>query len=144
LEDKRREDNSPPELGVRACLPLVLNHAERDQENKEIDRIKAGETGEPEVALRKRIAAVGVVVGENVPGDEEEDSDKNIAVVDKWVEKTEVRRREMEQNDEDCKQCADAGECGQRWLADVNVSESRSGWLWNLCPGLCLVLGLGR
>ena len=61
--------------------------------------------------------AVSVVVGEDVAGDEEEDADEDIAVIDEGIEKAEVRRGEMEKNDEDGEEGADAGEGGQGWLA---------------------------
>ena len=51
LEDERGEDDSLPELGVGARVPLVLHHAEGDEEDEEIDGIETGEAGEPELAL---------------------------------------------------------------------------------------------
>jgi hypothetical protein len=103
------KDDSLPELGVRTGMPLVAHHADGEQENEEIDGIQTGETGEPELTLAKGFAAVGVVVGEDVAGDEEEDADEDIAVVDEGIKKTEVRRSEVEENDEDCEQGTDAG-----------------------------------
>ena len=47
-------------------MPLVTHHADGEQEHEEIDGIQTGETGEPELTLAKGLAAVGVVVGEDV------------------------------------------------------------------------------
>ena len=80
-------------------------------------------------------AAVGVVVGEDVAGDEEEDADEDVAVVDEGVEKAEVRRREMKRMMKMARQGADAGEGGERGFAG-------GGWPSGGAPCLCLRLGL--
>ncbi len=98
-------------------MPLVLHHAEGDDENEQIDGVEAGETGEPELALGERSAAIGVVVGEDVTGDEEEHADEDVAVVDERIENAEVRRREMKENDGDGEQSANAGEGREGWSA---------------------------
>ena len=51
LEDERGEDESLPELGVRACVPLFLHHADGDEQDEEIDGIQARDAGQPELAL---------------------------------------------------------------------------------------------
>jgi hypothetical protein len=117
-------------------VPFVAHHGDGEQEHEEIDGIEAGETGEPELALAEGFAAVGVVVGEDVAGDEEEDADEDVTVVDEGIEKAEMGRREVEEDDEDREEGADAGECGQRWLARVNGLGSRSGWRRGLWSGL--------
>ena len=101
LEDERSEDEALPELGVGAGVPLVQNHAEGDDEDEEVDGIETREAGEPEVALDECFAAVGIVVGEDVTGDQEEDADEDVAVIDERVQKAEVGRREVEEDDED-------------------------------------------
>jgi hypothetical protein len=101
LKDERSEDDSLPELGVRAGVPLVLHHAEGDDEYEQIDGIETGEAGEPELTLDQGTGTIGVVVGEDVAGDEEEDADEDVAVVDERIENAEVRRCEMKENDGD-------------------------------------------
>ncbi len=91
LEDEWGEDDSLPELGVGASVPLVLQHGDGDDEDEEIDGIETREAGEPELALGEGLRAVGVVVGEDVAGDEEEDADEDVAVVDEGIEEAEVR-----------------------------------------------------
>ncbi len=109
LEDERGKDHSLPELEVGAGVPLVLHHAERDEENEQVDGIKAGEAGQPELALDQSLRAVGVVVGEHVARDEEEHANEDIAIVDDRVEETQMRWREVKEDDEDGEQGADAG-----------------------------------
>jgi hypothetical protein len=101
-------------------VPLISDHGDGEEEDEEIDRVEAGETGEPEFALAEGSAAIGVVVGEDVAGDKEEDADEDEAVVDEGIEKAEVRGREVKENDEDREEGADAGEGGQRRLASVS------------------------
>jgi hypothetical protein len=117
LKNKRGEDDSLPELAVGAGVPLVLEHADREDEDEEIDGIEARETGEPELALREGFAAVGVVVGEDVARDDEEDTDEDVSVIDEGIEEAEVRGREVKEDDEDGEQGADASEGGEGWLA---------------------------
>ena len=87
--------------------------------------------------LDKVAAAVGVVVSEDIAGDQEEDADEDVAVVDEGVQKAEVRRREVKENDEDGEQGADAGEGGERGFAG---GGRPSGWHLSL---LRLGLSLG-
>jgi len=103
LKNERGEDHSLPKLGVGAGVPLVLHHAEGDEENEEIDGVETREACEPELALEECFAAVGIVVGKDVAGDEEEDANKDVAIVDEGVKKAEMRGREVEEDDKDCK-----------------------------------------
>jgi hypothetical protein len=98
-------------------VPLILDHARGDEQNKKVDRIEAREAGEPELALVEILATVGVVVSKDVTGDEEEDADEDVSVVDKRVQNAEMGRREVEENDKDGKQCPNACEGGELWLA---------------------------
>ena len=136
LEDEWGEDDSLPELGVGAGVPLVLQHADGDDEDEEIDGIETGEAGEPELALAEGFAAVGVVVGEDVAGDEEEEADEDVAVVDEGIEKAEMRRREVEEDDEDGEQSADAGERREGRLASGGRLRSQCWRLHDLGLGL--------
>ncbi len=77
-----------------------------------IDRIEPRETGEPELALVERGAAVEVVVGEDETRDQEEDVDEDEAVLNKGTKRAEVGRREVEENDIERQQGTDAGEGG--------------------------------
>ncbi len=94
--------------------------------SQKIDGIETRESGEPELALDEGLCAVGVVVGEDVAGDKEEGADKDVAVVDDWVEKAEVRRREVEEDDGQGEQGTDTGKrrqgrlAGGRWLSGQN------------------------
>ena len=90
LKDEGGEDDSLPELEVGAGVPLVLHHAEGDEEHEEVDGVEAGEAGEPELALDEGFGAVGVVVGEDVAGDEEEDTHEDVTVIDDGIEEAEV------------------------------------------------------
>jgi hypothetical protein len=85
LQDEGCEDESLPKLGMRAGLPLVLHHPQRDEENEEIDGIETGEAREPELTFIEISAPVGIVVGEDIAGDEEEDADEDVSVVDEGV-----------------------------------------------------------
>ena len=108
LEDERGENHSLPEFEVGACVPLVLDHAEGDEEHEEVDGVEAGEAGQPELTLDEGLRAVGVVLGEDVAGDEEEDANKDVAVVDDGVEEAEMWWGEVEEDDEDSEQGTDA------------------------------------
>jgi hypothetical protein len=99
LENEWREDEALPELEVGAGLPLALQHVEGEDEDEKIDGIESGEAGEPEVALDEGRGAVGVIVSEDVAGDEEEDADEDVAIVDDGIEETEMRRREVKEDD---------------------------------------------
>jgi hypothetical protein len=68
-------------------VPFVLHHAKGDEENKEVDGIEPREACKPEFALEERFAAVGIVVGKDVAGDEEEDANKDVAIVDEGIKK---------------------------------------------------------
>ena len=100
----------------RACHSSWIMRTDITQ-NKEIDRIETGETGQPKLALVEIAAAVGVVVGKDVAGDEEEDSNEDVSVVDEGIEKAKMRWGEVEEDDEDGEEGADAGECGQLRLS---------------------------
>jgi hypothetical protein len=82
-------------------VPLILEHAEGEDEDKEIDGIETRDARKPKLAFAEGFAAVGVVVGKDVAGDEEEDADEDVAIVDERIEKAEVRRCEVEEDDED-------------------------------------------
>src|SRR5271154_6429702 len=107
-------------------MPLVLNHAYGEDEDEKIDGIEAGEAGEPELALGEGSAAIGVVVGEDVAGDEEEDADEDVSVVDEGVEKDEMRRGEEKEDDEDGKESADS--CEGRKLGLSRSCRFRNHW----------------
>jgi hypothetical protein len=121
---------------VGTGIPLVLHHTEGDDENEKIDRIKTREAGEPEVALDESFAAVSVVVGEDVAGDQEEDADEDITVIDKGIEKAKMGRREVEEDDEDGEEGADAGKRGQRRFAGKARPGGRSRRLSDFGLGL--------
>ncbi len=101
LKDQWSEDHSLPEFEVGAGVPLFLNHAERDDQDQEIDGVKTREAGQPKLPLDESLGAIGVVVGEDVAGDEEEDADEDVTVIDDGIKESEVRRREVEEDDED-------------------------------------------
>ena len=90
-----------------------------DDEDQDVDGIETGEAGEPELALAEGDGAVGVVVGEDEAGEQEEEADEDVGVVDDGVEQAEVRRGEVEEDDADGEEGADAGEGGQRGFAGV-------------------------
>ena len=136
LEDQRREDDSLPELGVGARMPLILHHADGEHEDEKVDRVKTREAGEPELALAECFGALGVVVGEDVAGDEEEDADKDVAVVDEWIENAEMRRREVEEDDGDSEKGANTGERRKWRLACGRGLRSRRVRLGSLRSGL--------
>ena len=140
LEDERGEDDSLPELGVRASHPFVLHHADGDEEDEEINGIEAGDAGEPELTFTEGPGALRVVVGEDVTGDEKEDADEDIAVVDERIEKAKMGRREMKQDDSEGEQGADSCERRQRSLASVRCMRNRRGRLSEL--GFRLGFGL--
>ena len=117
-------------------MPLVANHGDGKEKDEEIDGVQPRETGEPELTFDQEFATVGVVVGEDVAGDEEEDADEDVAIVDEWKEKAEVRRREVEEDNREGEKGADAGERRQRRLARDCGLGSRSGRPLDLGFGL--------
>jgi len=98
-------------------VPLVLNHAEREDQDQEIDGVEAGEASQPELALDEGPGTIGVVVGENVAGDEEEDADEDVAVINDGIKEPEVRWCEVKEDDEDGKESANAGKGWELRLA---------------------------
>jgi hypothetical protein len=117
LKEKRGEEEAVPELDVRAGLPFDREQRKGEQEDEEVGGVEAGEAGYPEVAFDQSGGAAGVVVGEDEAGDQEEAADKDEAVVEDGLEPGEVRRGEVEEQDGDGEQRADAGEGGKRRLA---------------------------
>src|SRR5579871_4584545 len=117
LQQKGSHDKSLPELQWRARSPLQLKHLERDQQRKQVDRVEAREPGQPELPFHQRRPAVGIVIRKDVPGDQKEDVDEDKTILNERPQQTEMRRREVKQNDIEGKQCPNAGQRRQRWLA---------------------------
>jgi hypothetical protein len=111
-------------------VPLVLDHAEGDEQHEEVDGIEAREAGQPELTLDEGLRTVGVVIGEDVARDEEEDAYEDVAVVDDGIEQTEVWGGEVEEDDEDSEQGTNTGESWQGRLADSDCKGSRLFDLW--------------
>src|SRR6266567_3604883 len=98
-------------------VPLQLEHLERDDQREQKDRIEPREAGQPELALDQRSGPIGVVVGQDVAGDQEEHVHEHVAVVDDPIQRSEVRRREVKEDDIEGEERANAREGGQRWFA---------------------------
>ena len=82
---QQRGENQPQakvEPGVR--VHLLRQHAHREQQAEGIDGIEAGEASRPEAARGERppLGAIGVVVGEDEAGKQQEETDRNVTAVD--------------------------------------------------------------
>jgi hypothetical protein len=83
-------------------MPLLHQHAEREQQGEHIDRIEARETRQPEVTRLQLagLGAVAVVVGKDEAGEQQKEADRGIAIIDDRRKRTEpLRVREMEEDD---------------------------------------------
>ena len=106
--------HSLPEIRVGAGVPFILQHAQGQRENQKIDGIEAGEAGEPELPLDQGGGAVGVVVGQDKAGDEEEETHKHVRVIDDGIQVMQMRRREVEQHNIQSQQSSESGESRKR------------------------------
>ena len=95
---------------MRVCVPLGLEHWERDGQREQVDRVEAGEAGAPELSLDQRRRAVDVVVREDVAGEKKENGNQGVGGVDHRRDEPHVRRGEVEEHDGEGKQGAETGE----------------------------------
>ena len=117
LHQQRCEEGAGPELAVAAGSPFQQEHGDADQHGEQIDGVQAGEARHPEVCLAYAALAVRVVVAEDEARDEEEETDEDEADIDERVEGDgrmarpgEAVGREMEHQDGEGEEGAQAGE----------------------------------
>ena len=130
LQQQRREHHAPGELRVRARVPFLHEHADGDQQGEEIDGIEARQTREPEIASAELalLGALGIVVGEHESGEQQEETDRGVAVVDNGRKGAEpFRIREVEEDDVESGEGPQAGEGGKLFLFGL---EDVAGLAW--------------
>ncbi len=114
LEEERGEDDAGEELAVGVGVPLADEHDDGQRQRECVDGVEAGEARAPEVTLLEWGGAAGVVVGEDVAGEQEEEADEDVGVIDDGVERPHVRRGEVEEHDVHREQGTHTGERRQR------------------------------
>jgi hypothetical protein len=104
------------EVAMRVRLPLEAQERHGKDEDQQVNRVHAREARDVEAALVQH-GAVGVVVGKDEAGDQEEEADEGEGVIDQRPQKRGQRRREVEEHDIHGEQRAKAGQGRQRRLA---------------------------
>ena len=84
LQQQRRENHPQAEVQPGVRRQLLHQHAYREQQAEGIDRIEAGETSRPKASRRERstFSALGIVIGEDEAGEQQEEADRNVPPVD--------------------------------------------------------------
>jgi hypothetical protein len=115
-------------MGAR--VPLVHQHAARNEQCEEIDRIETREARDPEVARTELplLCAIRVVVGENEAGEEQKEADRRVAVVDDGGEGSKpFGVGEVKKNDVECGKGAQAGQRRKPFLFRLDDGGFRGG-----------------
>src|ERR1700733_15254027 len=139
LQQQGGENQSQAKIQLGVGVHLLRQHAHGEQQTEGIDGIKAGEASGPKAACGERptLGALGIVIGEDEAGEQQEEADGNVSAIDHRAQRSKrMRVGKMEEDQIGGGKTADARKGRQLGAAG---SRSRS-WAdqHRTCRGLSL------
>ncbi len=113
LQQQRGKGDSQAKVEAGVGAHLLRQHTHGEQQTEGIDGIEAGEARGPKAARGERAAlgALGIVIGENETGKQQEKADGNVSAVDHRTQRSKrMRIGKMEEHQVEGGKTADAGE----------------------------------
>ncbi len=136
LQQQRGENQSQAKVEPGVRLDLLRQHAHRKQQAEGIDGIEPGEASGPEAARGERslLGAIGIVIGEDEAGEQQEEADRDVSAVDDRAQRSKrMGIGKMEKDEIEGGKTADARERRQ-----LRSPRRGGGWLTSTGPaGAC-------
>src|SRR5271154_71743 len=113
LEQQRGENHSQAKVQPGVGVHLLRQHAYGEQQTEGVNGIKAGEASGPKAARGEgpTLGAIGIVIGEDKAGKQQEEADGNVSAVDHGAQRSKrMRIGKMEEDQIEGGKTADARE----------------------------------